>query len=160
MDIYKDLDIYEDRIIIRQISQNKLLCATYDENLSLNSQSFYNLKIKQSSIKEFNHFYLLGIINSILLSYYFIKSFGSYKRLFPRILIEKIKNLPIKVPKTEEEINLAKNVIKNVKMLLNIKENNKKLKNELEFKIDSYIFKLYGISQKDQEYIIEFIKQL
>ncbi|GAG79804.1 unnamed protein product, partial [marine sediment metagenome] len=46
---YKNLDIYDDRIIIRQLSQNNLICATYDDSLSLTSQSFYNLKIHQSS---------------------------------------------------------------------------------------------------------------
>ena len=157
---YKDLDIYENRIIVRQINQNNLICATYDKNLSLTSQSFYNLKIVKSPVQEFNHFYLLGLLNSKLLSYYFIKSFGSYKKLFPRILIEKLKNLPIKVPRTEKEVKIAKQIIEKVKILLNLKENNKKLKKDLEFEIDYYIFDLYQISQEFQKSIILFIKQL
>ncbi|MFX1269699.1 MAG: N-6 DNA methylase, partial [Promethearchaeota archaeon] len=88
---YKNIEDYKNRIVIRQLSQNNLLCATYDKE-SLTSQSFYNLKIIKSPITEFNHFYVLGLINSQLLSYYFIKIFGSYKKLFPRILIEKVKN--------------------------------------------------------------------
>ncbi len=155
---YKDLDIYEDRIIIRQLSQNNLICATYDKELSLTSQSYYNLKIYQSTISEFNNLYLLGILNSQLLSYYFIKSFGSYKKLFPRILIERIKNLPIKLPKSEEEKRTALNIIANVKIRLNYK--NKKFFKNIQEKIDSLIFDLYKISEENREYIVNFMKNL
>ena len=157
---YKDLDFYDDRIIIRQLSQNNLICATYDKNLSLTSQSFYNLKIVQSTIAEFNHFYLLGVINSKLLSYYFIKSFGSYKKLFPRILIEKIKNLPIKLPITNEDKKIALEIIDNVNKILNFEESKELIIDHLQNEIDSRVFRLYQISNKDQEYIANFISKL
>jgi len=150
---YKNLDIYEDRIIIRQLSQNNLICATYDNNLSLTSQSFYNLKIVSSPIAEFNNLFLLGIINSKLLSYYFIKSFGSYKKLFPRILIEKIKDLPFKVPETDEEKDLAVNIINNVKALLESYDKN------IQNQIDSLVFDIYKISNDKREYILKFMEK-
>ncbi|MFX0104734.1 MAG: Eco57I restriction-modification methylase domain-containing protein, partial [Candidatus Hodarchaeota archaeon] len=153
---YKDLSNYENRIIIRQISQNKKICATYDKNLSLTSQSFYNLKIEKSNIPEFNNYYLLGILNSDLLSYYFIKSFGSYKQLFPRILIEKINDFPIKIPISDNEERKAKKIIKNVKrILIEYSE-----LNYLQKQIDSLVFELYGISDRDQEYILNYMKSL
>lgn len=157
---YKDLKLYEDRIIIRQLSQNNLICATYDKNFSLTSQSFYNLKILKTPIKEFNHLYLLGIINSTLLSYYFIKSFGSYKKLFPRILIEKIKNLPIKIPETEEDKNLAKIIIKKVKTLLEAPDKSGNLFEKIQQEIDSLVFNLFQISNFDQHYILNYMKNL
>ena len=157
---YKDLNLYEDRIIIRQLSQNNFICATYDKNFSLTSQSFYNLKIIQSLSKEFNHSYLLGIINSTLLSYYFIKSFGSYKKLFPRILIEKIKNLPIKIPETEKEKNLAKIIIKQVNILLEAQDKSRILYEKIQQEIESLVFTLYQISSMDQTYILNYMKNL
>lgn len=153
---YKTLENYQDRIIIRQISQNNLICATYDNNLSLNSQSFYNLKIKESSILEFNNLYLLGIINSTLLSYYFIKSFGSYKKLFPRILIEKIKNFPVKIPSSDIELKKANKIIRYVKISLKNKE--KIVTNQI--KIDSLVFDLYHISNDKRDYIKDFMRSL
>ena len=150
---YKSLENYQDRIIIRQISQNNLICATYDKNLSLNSQSFYNLKIKESSVPEFNNLYLLGIINSTLLSYYFIKSFGSYKKLFPRILIEKIKNFPVKIPSSDIEIIKAKKIIRYVKISLANKD--KIVINQV--KIDSLVFDLYQIPNDKRDYIKDFM---
>ena len=65
---YKNLDIYKNRIVIRQLSQDKLICASYDEN-SVTSQSFYNLKISSSLVPEFENIYILGLLNSKLLSY-------------------------------------------------------------------------------------------
>ncbi len=150
---YKDLTIYEDRIVIRQLSQNNLICATYDQDFSITSQSFYNLKIVQSPLEEFNHYYLLGIINSQLLSYYFIKSFGSYKKLFPRILIEKIKQLPIKIPKIAKEREVAKIIIDKIKkLLINYDE---KIQNG----VDSLVFDLYGISTEYRKYISNVLEK-
>jgi len=153
---YKKLNIYEDRIVIRQLSQNNKICATYEKNLSLTSQSFYNLKIKKSLLSDFDHFYLLGIINSTLLSYFFIKSFGSYKRLFPRILIEKIKEFPIKVPITDKDKQKAKTIIEMVKKILkNIDELEK-----LQKKIDTLVFDLYEISEINRIYILNYMNTL
>ena len=153
---YKDLEIYRDRIIIRQMSQNNRICATYDKTLSLTSQSFYNLKIINTSVSEFNNYYLLGIINSSILSYFFIKSFGSYKKLFPRILIEKIKDFPIKVPLSDKEKEKAKKIIEIVKLILKdneIKEPYLKI-------IDLLVFDLYEITDPNQNYILNYMNTL
>ena len=153
---YKNLDIYNNRIIIRQLSQNNLICAAYDDRLSLTSQSFYNLKIIQSPIPEFDNHYLLGLINSQLLSYFFIKSFGSYKKLFPRILIEKIKNLPIKIPDSIEERKIASDIAKNVKLI----SGNDVNRDALESQIDVLVYKIYQISKLNKKYISNFMKNL
>ncbi|MFX1499954.1 MAG: TaqI-like C-terminal specificity domain-containing protein, partial [Promethearchaeota archaeon] len=119
-------------------------------------QSFYNLKIKKSPISEFNHFYLLGIINSMLLSYFFIKSFGTYKKLFPRILIEKIEEFPIKIPVSDKCRQKAKKIIELVKKILN-NFNYMKL---LQKKLDDLVFDLYEISESNRKYILNYIEAL
>ncbi len=149
---YKDLDIYDNRIIIRQLSQNNLICATIDEKLSLTSQSFYNLKIIKTPLNEFNNFYLLGLINSRLLSYYIFILFSSYKKMFPRILIEKIKILPIKIPETEKEKELAQKIIDGAKNLL------RKFDEGIEKQIDIFVFDLYKIPEEHRSYIMNFTK--
>lgn len=157
---YKDFEIYIDRIIIRQLSQNNLICATYDRNLSLTSQSFYNLRICQSPIIEFNNLYLLGIINSKLLSYYFIKLFGSYKKLFPRILIEKIKDFPIEVPENNNKKELASKIIKKVEILLDLNGSEVEKSNIIQKEIDNLVFELYEIPDVYREPILEFINNI
>ncbi|MHA1727012.1 MAG: Eco57I restriction-modification methylase domain-containing protein [Promethearchaeota archaeon] len=151
---YKNPEIYKDRIIIRQLGEKNLICAAWEPNYSLTSQSFYNLKILKSPIAVFDHLYLLGLLNSKLLSYFFRKSFGSYKRLFPRILIEKIKSLPIKVPTTEKEQNLGETLRKKVKMFMNQK-NITEASEKLQEQIDTIVFSLYGLSQEEREHVLQ-----
>jgi len=153
---YKNLQNYDNRIIIRQIPQRGLICATLDPNKSLCSQSFYNLKILRSPIPEFNNHYLLGLLNSSLLSYFFLKSFGSYKELFPRILIEKIKSLPIKVPENREEKAKARKITKYVLNLLNLNHHKRNHQTMLQQKIDQLIYSLYGL----EDYLSEYINNL
>ncbi|MFX1234166.1 MAG: Eco57I restriction-modification methylase domain-containing protein [Promethearchaeota archaeon] len=155
---YKDLGIYKNRIVIRQLSQNNMICATYDK-YSLTSQSFYNLKIIKSSLPEFNHYYLLGLLNSQLLSYYFIKMFSSYKELFPRILIEKIKNLPILLPRNPKEVLIARNIQRSVKKILDLKGGNNKQMKDLQAEINHLVFEIYKISNEKKIHILDFLKE-
>jgi len=141
--IYKPEEIYRDRIVIRQLNQDNLICATYND-FAYTTQSFYNLKIKASKISEFTNFYLLGLINSSLMSYFFIKSFGSYKRLFPRILIEKIESLPIKIPATKNEKELAVQIHQRVENIVKKNDVNPSIIQE----IDDFIYKLYEMDNK------------
>ncbi|MGV9142143.1 MAG: TaqI-like C-terminal specificity domain-containing protein, partial [Promethearchaeota archaeon] len=150
---YKELEDYGQSILIRQLNQGKKLCATFNAEYALHSQSIYNLTIRTSPIPEFNHYYLLGLINSRLISYYFMKSFGSYKELFPRVLIEKINEIPIKIPKTESERECAVLIAQNIKKILNL--NDKKKKNTLQEIIDKLVFKLYEISQEGENHILK-----
>ena len=138
--VYKPEDIYRDRIVIRQLNQDNLICATYDY-FAYTTQSFYNLKIEASKISEFTNFYLLGLLNSSLLSYFFNKSFGSYKKLFPRILIEKIESLPIKIPLKENEKVLAIQIHHKVRDLIKKNDANPSIIEE----IDEIVYKLYEI---------------
>ncbi|TFG15209.1 MAG: hypothetical protein EU531_08540 [Promethearchaeota archaeon] len=156
---YKDPEIYKNRIIIRQLTQNNLICATYSEN-GYTSQSLYNLGIRKSPVAEFNNFYLLGLLNSELLSFYFIKSFGSYKNLYPRILIEKIKDLPIKIPQNEYEYAKSKKITKYVKKVLNLIDIDPALSNSYQIKINKLTYDLYGISYEEREYINDFLEQI
>jgi len=157
---YKNLNYFKDRIIIRQMNQNNRICASFYEKLLLCSQSYYNLKIEYSSIPEFNNLYLLGLINSLLICYFFIKSFGSYKQLFPRILIENIRNLPIKVPHTDKEKIIAEKIIKQVKILLNLKNSSPELFHNEQNQIDSLVFELYQLPSLDIKYIRDFMINL
>jgi len=150
---YKELEDYGHSILIRQLNQGKKLCATFNAQYALHSQSIYNLTIRSSPLPEFNHYYLLGLINSGLMSYYFMKSFGSYKELFPRILIEKINEIPIKIPKTESEKDCALLISQNVKKILDL--NDKKKKNTIQEIIDNLVFKLYEISQQGENHILK-----
>ena len=154
---YKSYDLYKSKIVIRQLSQENMICAAYDEN-AFTPQSIYNIQIIQSPILEFNHYYLLGLLNSQLLSYYLIKSFSSYKTLFPRILIEKLKKLPIKVPKNKEEKKIAKRIIELVKDISVCIGKDISSYIQSQKSLDALIFDLYNISEDQRLHISNFIK--
>jgi len=154
---YKKHEIYKSRIVIRQLSQENMICAAYDEN-AFTSQSIYNLKIFQSPVLEFSNYYLLGLLNSQLLSYYLIKSFSSYKTLFPRILIEKLWSLPVKVPESKEEKTHANKIIKLVKQISISCRKDLNLCFKLQNSLDSLVFDLYNLSEDQRLYISNFIK--
>ncbi len=156
---YKELNRYENRVIVRQLVENSLICATYDKG-SLTSQSLYNLKILKSPITEFNNYYLLGLLNSQLLTFYFIKSFGSYKKLFPRILIENLKSMPIVVPEIDIEKNLSREIIILVKTILKLDKFDTEHYTNLQNKINSVVFDLYRITNEQRNYISEVLKNL
>ncbi|MBY9011751.1 MAG: N-6 DNA methylase [Candidatus Lokiarchaeota archaeon] len=156
---YKDLSKYNNRIVVRQLSQENLICATYEKN-ALSSQSIYNIKISQTSIAEFNHFYLLGLINSRLLSFYFLKTFGSYKSLFPRILIEKLKILPIKVPSTIKERELSSLIKEKVNQILNLEHHNETQVSNLQNQVDLLVNDLYQIKEDDYHHILSSLNNL
>ncbi len=153
---YKQPELYEDRIIIRQIGEKNLICATYKKEYALTSQSLYNLKIDRDSNSEFNHYYLLGLINSKLLSFYFMKSFGSYKKLFPRILIEKIKELPLKLPISTKEKELAIEIQNGVKKLLKSEQNAILERNQIQDLIDNLVYQLYKINVSFRNHINQY----
>ncbi|MFX0011723.1 MAG: N-6 DNA methylase [Candidatus Hermodarchaeota archaeon] len=156
---YKDSNNYLNRIVIRQLSQENHICAAYEEK-ALSSQSVYNVKIHRSPIENFNHYYLIGLLNSQLLSYYFLKTFGSYKSLFPRILIEKLKTLPIKVPLTQNERELSNLISNNVKEIINLRPENKTKLSELQNKIDILVNKLFLIKKDVYEHILNSLPEL
>ena len=157
---YKDLDNYKDRIIIRQLNQDNLICASYHKGQLLSSQSYYNLKVHEASYPLFDNLYLLALLNSHLLSYYFIKSFGSYKQLFKRILIQKIKGLPIKIPKTVKEQEVVKDIRDYIDILLREEDLKPNKYKSIQEELDRLIYKLYKLDKSQQLSITKFFNHI
>ncbi len=89
---YKDVAIYSDRrVIIRQLLQNGLLCAALPPTGALTTQSVYNLNLPLS----FDPLEMLGILNSDVIAAVAYELFSSGKKLFPRILLHVMKDLPL-----------------------------------------------------------------
>ncbi|WP_371805634.1 Eco57I restriction-modification methylase domain-containing protein [Candidatus Lokiarchaeum ossiferum] len=90
---YKKLhDFCPQRILVRQLLAKKRLCATTVNDHSLTSQSIYNIILPQPLQADIQK--LRNILASDLISYYNYTTFSKGKRLFSRILLQKLKNLP------------------------------------------------------------------
>ncbi len=89
---FKDRSIYEnEKLLIRRIGHE--IIAVYDNQHYYNVCDVYNvLAVGSTNLK-----YILGILNSKLMSFYMNVKFKNSKKLFPKIPIAYLEQLPIKV---------------------------------------------------------------
>ncbi|OFX39460.1 MAG: hypothetical protein A2X08_04545 [Bacteroidetes bacterium GWA2_32_17] len=110
------------RILIREIVNSYLYCA-YTEEEFYNTPSIINVIQKQSN---YSLKYILAILNSkLIVWYHYLTSPKAKKGLFPKILVNDVRNLPIPEvsKKTQQEfISLVDIMIKESKNLFLIKE--------------------------------------
>lgn len=141
-----------ERILIREITNPRIL-SSYTQEEYYNSPSIINI----INFKETSPFYILGIINSKLLSFYHNKtSPKANKGLFPKILVNDVRNLPIKI----REGSLRENLIAKVKFLMNKIENNQLQDiDNIDKEIDDIVYQIYDLSSKEIETIEKYFEE-
>jgi hypothetical protein len=85
------------KIIVREITGvfPKCLIATYNEDIYLYNRS--NIAIVEKENSNISLKYILAIINSKLMSYYFVKNTAkSVRKLFPKIILNDLRKFPMK----------------------------------------------------------------
>ncbi len=96
--IEKNIENYEkEKIVTRQLGEK--INANLDNNKFITTQSAYNLTITDIN---FHIKYVLGIMNSKVIQFIY-KTLYAEKQLFPRILIENIKELSIPIIDRNEQ---------------------------------------------------------
>lgn len=102
---------YNDRILVRQIPAKppySILAAYTNEHLINDNNSMI---VKTLSEQENPSLYLLSILNSKLISYWFIKTFGKLQRgIFPQFKIKELQTFPICNASLEIKKNLSDKV--------------------------------------------------
>ncbi len=79
------------RVVIRETG-NRLTSIFTNENIQQN-RSLYSIKIEDGKI---SYLFLLSLINSKLIQYYYKAKFAANTDIFPKIRIAQVKNIPIK----------------------------------------------------------------
>ena len=85
------------KIIVREITGNfpKCLITTYSEDIYLYNRS--NIAIVEKVNSGISLKYITTLLNSKLLSYYFVKNTAkSVRKLFPKIILNDLRKFPIK----------------------------------------------------------------
>ena len=85
------------KIIVREITGNfpRCLISTYSEDLYLYNRS--NIAIVEKINSGISLKYITAVLNSTLLSYYFVKNTAkSVRKLFPKIILNDLRKFPIK----------------------------------------------------------------
>lgn len=134
------------RILVREITSPRIL-ASYTDEEYYNTPSIINC----INFKVDMHF-VLGIINSELMSFYHnIMSPKASKGLFPKILVNDVRKLPIRMNNT----NIIEIISMKVRELLDSDVIIESIDNE----IDKLIYDLYNINDVEKQYIKQWFAE-
>lgn len=134
-------------IIIREITSKypKSINATYSNEVYLFNMS--NIAVKKKDDSKIDLKYALGLLNSKLISYYFMKNTAkSVRQLFPKLILEDLRKFPIK------NISKAKQapIITKVEQILAAKKIDSGTDtSQLEAEIDAMVYELYDLTAEE-----------
>jgi len=136
------------RILVRQIPSSPPYCinACYTDETLLNDLNSMNIvRIKISPL------YLLGVLNSRVISYWFVHKFGKLQRgTFPQFKINELAQFPIPNISAQQQ----QPIITLVDKVLAAKKSNPATDTVAwEQKIDALVYNLYGLTQEEREII-------
>ena len=153
----REIDFFEgDRIVLRQIpSKNKLLVTFLNEGFIIDQSVFIARFIENVLAPK----YILSILGSTLMSFYFKNKYSEFDDLFPKVKLQHFKDFPIL--KIENELQVA--YIDKVDLLLNInkqfQEQSQKFQRTIQRK-----FEIETLPKKLQDWYLlsyaEFVKEL
>ena len=132
------------RILVRQIPSKLPYCinACYTDKVILNDRNSMNI----INIRC-NHLFLLSVLNSRPISFWFAHKFGKLQRgLFPQFKINELASFPIPSCSKEQEqqlAELASNILKEKE------SNNSADTSALESEIDRFVYHLYGLTEEE-----------
>jgi hypothetical protein len=147
----------QDRICIRQIGAVPIATFVPANIFTLNT--IYNVYLKKDV--NYNLFFLLGIINSKALKFYWKKNNSDEKKTFPKIKKEAILSIPIPVIESEREEEIQSEVEKNVVLLLRLNDDLqaeklptkiKQIKTRISYseeRIDQLVYELYQLTPEE-----------
>lgn len=160
----KDKRIFEnEKLLIRETGSS--LTVVYDNAGLTNLRTLYNITRRDSSppLK-----FLLGILNSRLMQYYYSTKFRASTEIFPKIRIGQVKELPIKVTPESQQKPIIEPVNKMLSLNKRLSEIGDKRTDEwikinedikkTDAEIDELVYKLYGISEEEKRVIEESLK--
>lgn len=139
-----------ERIIIREIpAKNRLIAAYTSEDYTVKNTA-HVFKINDS----YNTKYVVGLLNSKLIYYYFTNKFSERDDVFPKAKIGQCRMLPICIDKdvTQNEISLLVDEILKIKQETPTADTSK-----LETEIDQLVYQLYELTDEEIEIIEESV---
>jgi hypothetical protein len=140
-----------DKIVVREIIGNGLIAAWDDNGYFTNDTTH----IITHSSKEYLLF-ILGLLNSKLLGYFFKKFYGEENELFPKVKINELKNLPV-IENPEIQNNISYSVLQIIKLK---KDDILTCIKDLESQIDQVVYQLYELTDEEIEIVEENFRKL
>jgi len=157
----RTIDLFKgERLLVRRIVGETLIAAYIDSDL-VTGQLLQIVKPFESGISK----YLLGILNSKLMAFYFRKKYNRQDKTFPEIRIYELCSLPIKNI-NDSNRKIQTEISKFVDELLRLKEEEKNLKLQtklsqlqskievFENKINELVYQLYELTEDEVKIIV------
>lgn len=148
------------KIIVREITgvYPKCIIATYNEEIYLYNRS--NIAIVEKEGSNISLKYIIAVLNSKLLSYYFVKNTAkSVRKLFPKIILNDLRKFPIKKIKPEFQEPFIEKADLILALNKELQEQSQKFQRTIQRK-----FNLEDLPKKLQDWYVlsyaEFIKEL
>ena len=127
----------KERILVRQIGEYPDGCLCPPHIYTMNT--IYNIYLKNDKI---DIKYLLGIINSKVMHYYWKVRFSDSKKTFPKIKKRPLESLPIAIP----NIDIQANLISLVCEIIEAKTSENRDTYALESEINLLVYHLYDLT--------------
>ncbi|GCL41587.1 DUF7149 domain-containing protein [Dolichospermum planctonicum] len=140
----RDISLFEgERILVRRIVGKKLISCYTNDNF-VTSQLLQIVKPYNQSLTK----YILGILNSQLIAFYFKKKYNRQDVTFPEIRIYELSSLPIKISNNKLDLE------KLVDQILNAKKSDPNADTTaLETEIDQMVYQLYNLTAEEIQII-------
>ena len=145
--IFKNYDTYlKPKIVMRRIGDS-FICALDNSGYFCVCDVYLIITKKKEDYINLN--YLILLLNSSLMEFYVKNKLISAKKIFPKIPIKFLRNVPIKFPNTLQINELQEYQKKLANINSHVKENDYLQKN-----IDQVIFKIYSINSCEEKIIL------
>lgn len=138
-----DIDFFtKDRVLIRETG-SKITCVYLDKFI-LSTRSLYSI----IPVDSLDSKYLIAILCSKLIQYFYEVEFKADTDVFPKIRISQVKKIPIKVCNNQQPF------IDKVDQILTLKKDNPAADTfALEREIDEMVYALYGLTEEEIEIV-------
>ncbi len=128
--------------------------AVYDDKGFFNKESIINIILNQEDEDKYK--FILGILNSRLINWFYLKEFSNESKLTVNLSKEYLSQIPIKENKIIEPT-----LVKIVNQIINITKDSDYLDNpdkkakvkQLEKEIDKLVYKLYELTLEEIEIV-------
>ena len=144
----RTFDIFANpKIIIREITGEHphSLIACYSNDVVLFNMS--NIAINQKENSNIDLKYVLALINSKLISYYFqLNTAKAVRKLFPKIILKDLRKFPIKVISKDEQVQFVDLVDEIIETK---KQSPSADTTSLESQIDQLVYQLYDLTEEE-----------
>jgi len=161
---YKEPSLYQSpKLVIRKTGVG--IYSTIDYSNLYMPQAVFIFKIREKLPKEYQDYkleYVLGIINSRLMLYYYYKKFGELEwKSFPYVTQKTIKQLPLRKIdfSNSDQRKLHDEIVQKVITIIKQSEN-KEVPKQLDYEIENLVMKLYEITPEMRKHIWDELKKV